>query len=797
MDPMCGRQRGWRDGAEPSNILPPAATGWQRGIRRNRLTLKEWFAHGLVRWRWVVVSVWAVIGLLAAIRAPGTERLLSVRGGSTRATEASRAEDLLSGSFPSPVSEFFAVTLSSPVPFDSSPPRAVLEGLARNLAALPYARGVISYLSTSDSTFLSRDHRTTFLVVALKAQSGDSAAALVRPLRTEVRRTLAAFPNSAQYTAHVTGRAPLDLDVRVITAQDSRRGEARLLPLTLIILVVAFGALVAALLPVIVGLLAIAVSLAIIGLLTYVTPMSVFVLNMTTMIGLGVGIDYSLLIVTRFREELGRGRRRREAAVTTMLTAGVAVLTSGLTVVVGFAALLFTPLVDTRSVGLGGLVVVAVAVLLSTTLLPALLAILGRSIDWPRWIARRLAWYHAPRIWETWARTLSRHPRRALALGSLTIALLTAPVFWIRIGLPAHHWWPLSTEAGRGVEALTNMGAGGVVLPIRIVVQVPSGRRVTEASALRGLRTLSDSLRADRRVRDVRSLVDVKPGTSLLGYSVLYSDLGAARNDLGDFLDAYLSRDRRATLLDVVLADTTSLTTALDVVQHTRNLRDANLRGTKGFTVRVGGYVAASLDFQRDLLARFPLLIALILTATGVMLAIAFRSVLVPVKAIIMNTLSVSATFGLIVLVFQRGIGGQLFGVDGPTSAIFVVVPVLVFAVVFGLSMDYEVFLLSRIKEAFDRTGQNAEATMEGLSATASVITSAAFIMVLVFGVFAFARVLVMQFLGFGLAVAVLLDATVIRMVLVPAFMQLAGRWNWWPGVPIPKNDKAPPKTAS
>jgi RND superfamily putative drug exporter len=280
--------------------------------------------------------------------------------------------------------------------------------------------------------------------------------------------------------------------------------------------------------------------------------------------------------------------------------------------------------------------------------------------------------------------------------------------------------------------------------------------------------------------------VDAKQRTSLLAYSVLYSDLDAARKDLPpEFLDAYLSGDTRVTLMDVVLSDTTSLTTAMDVVRKIRSLRAAPLRGTKGLDVKVGGYVASALDFQDDMLGRFPLLIGLILAATGVMLAVAFRSVLVPIKAIVMNTLSVSATFGLIVLVFQYGIGSGLFGLDGPTSAIFVVVPVLVFAVVFGLSMDYEVFLLSRIKEAFDRTGRNDEAVLEGLSATASVITSAALIMILVFGVFAFARVLVMQFLGFGLAVAVLLDATIIRMVLVPAFMHLAGRWNWWPGTAV------------
>jgi RND superfamily putative drug exporter len=284
-------------------------------------------------------------------------------------------------------------------------------------------------------------------------------------------------------------------------------------------------------------------------------------------------------------------------------------------------------------------------------------------------------------------------------------------------------------------------------------------------------------------VREVRSLVDLEQHGSLLTYSVLYSDLDAVRTKYSGFLDAYLSQDHRLSLMDVILSDSTSLTSAMDVVARARQLGQENLRGTKGMKVRVGGYAAAALDFQDDLLARFPTLVGLVLGATAIMLALAFRSVLVPIKAIIMNTLSVSATFGLIVLVFQYGVGSQVFGLDGPTSAIFVVVPVLVFAVVFGLSMDYEVFLLSRIKEAFDRTGRNSVATMEGLSATASVITSAALIMILVFGLFAFARVLAMQLLGFGLAVAVLLDATVIRMVLVPAFMQAMGRWNWWPGV--------------
>ena len=741
------------------------------------------FARALVRWRWVVLVVWAVVGAVAAVRAPATPALLNIRGGSRRPTEASRTENLLTRRFSRPIGEFFAITLEAPGSFDTPAPRAVLDTLLATLKRQPYIRGLISYPTTGDTTFVSRDRRTTFVIVALEVTGGDSAGSLVVPVRALVKATMAAVPDADHYRARVTGRAPLDLDVRTVVTRDSAVGERRLLPLTLVILVLAFGALVAAALPLIIGVLAIAVSLAIIGVIAHVTPMSVFVLNMTTMIGLGVGIDYSLLIVTRFREELARGARRQIAAVNTLATAGRAVITSGLTVFVGFGALLLTPLIETRSVGIGGLIVVAVAVTLSITLLPALLAILGRNIDEPRWLARRLAWYHAPQVWEKWARTLSRHPVRAMAYGGAVIAILTLPAFFIKIGLPSRHWWPTGTEAGEGLDALTTMGVAGYIQPVRVLVQAPEGRSVVDATSLRGLMTLSDSLRADPRVREVRSLVSLQPKGSLLEYSVLYSDLPAAHAKYPDFLDAYLSSDRRLALLDVILADTTSLTTATDVVLRARHLATAGLRGTKGMTITVGGYSAAALDFQEDMLARFPLLVILILSATAVMLAIAFRSLLVPIKAIIMNTLSVSATFGLIVLVFQHGVGSQVFGLDGPTSAIFVAVPVLVFAVVFGLSMDYEVFLLSRIKEAFDRSGRNTEATMEGLSATASVITSAALIMILVFGIFAFARVLAMQLMGFGLAVAVLLDATVIRMVLVPAVMQAMGRWNWWPGV--------------
>jgi RND superfamily putative drug exporter len=729
-----------------------------------------------------VIAAWIVIGVAAGFRAPHTPRLLAGRGGSKLPSESQWADSLVAVRFPRPVAELFAVTVTAPGPFDRSGPRLVRDSLLAALGRQPYVRGTLSRRSAEDSTFQSRDQRTALFLIAFQLPP-ERLGPLVDPVRDVLRRTLTRLPGGSGYRVLVTGRSPLDLDERRLIADDSRRGELRVLPLTLTILVLAFGAVAAAMLPLGIGVLGVLVALAVIGLLANVFELSVVALTIVTMIGLGVGIDYSLLVVTRFREELATGLTPTAAVGRTVRTAGRAVAVSGATVILGFVALLPTPLLETRTVGCAGIVAVLVMMLLTTTLLPAMLALAGSRIDWPRWLARRLAWYHGRRGWEWWARTIGRRPAASLAAGLVLLALLVYPVLHIRIGLPARDWWPAGTEAGQGAMMLERMGLAGVIQPIHVVVELPQGQRFGSARALRGLRVLSDSLKSDPRISTVKSIVDLKPGTSLLAYSLLYSDLKAARQEYPDFLDAYLSQDAATALVDVVVSDTTSLTSVMDVVRHIRRLGNAGARGLAGARISVGGYAASNVDFQQELLRRFPILIALILGSTAVMLGLVFRSVLIPIKAIVLNTLSVAATFGMIVLVFQDGFGSRYLGLSGPTAAIFVVVPVTVFAAVFGLSMDYEVFLLSRIREEFIRTGDPTRATTDGLSAIASTITSAALIMVIVFGYFAFANVLLLQFLGFGLAVAVFLDATLIRMLLVPAIMNMAGRWNWWPGV--------------
>ncbi len=748
-------------------------------------------ATALIRWRFWVLAAWTALAVLFAPRAAHVQRVLALRGGAGQTTEAARASELIKQTFPSPFAEYLAIVVRGPVRTANPRFAALLDSLKAITEQRPYVSQVVTARQIGESSFVSRDPQTTFLIAAIAPQLVENPTrSFVPDLRTTIRATLDRMPGARDFEVDVTGFPALDHDLRSISAEDTERGEKRALPLTLVVLVVAFGALVAAVLPLAVGFLAITIALGLVTIAADYHPMSVFVLNITTMVGLGVGIDYSLLIVTRFREELNRGLSAADAAVRTVETAGSAVITSGLTVVVGFAALLTTPLMDTRSVGIGGLLVVGVAVLLATTFLPAALAVLGRNIDRPRWLARPLARFHAPTGWERWARWLGHRPWRAVAAGGIAIAVLTFPVTQMRLGLPATNWFPPQSESGQGLAALRAMGASGVIQPTRIVVQLPEGESVLSARHISGLKVITDSLRRDPRVREVRGVASLRPGMSTLQLAIYYSDPATARAKNERFFDAYLSQDGRTTLIDVIPADTVTLTGMMDVARHARAVARRGVRGLTGAEILVGGFAASGVDVQHDILRRFPETVGLILGITAIMLFVAFRSLLVPLKAVLLNCLSVGAAFGLTVFVFQHGHAAALFGLEGPTQAIWSVVPILVFATVFGLSMDYEVFLLARVKEVFDKTGRNDHATMEGLSATASTITSAALIMILVFGAGAFARVLAVQLMGFGLAAAVLLDATLIRMVLVPAIMHIAGRWNWWPGVRAPKLER-------
>ena len=578
-------------------------------------------AAPIIRRRGWVLAAWAALFVLFAPRACRVQQVLALRGGTSEATEATRATDLLKQAFRTPFADYVGIVVHGPVRWTNPRFAAVLDTLTAAVERRSYVGQVISVRSIGESSFVSQDRRTTFLIAALTPQSSrDLSSSYVPDLRATIGDALARVPGAEDFEVMVTGFPALDHDVRTVSAEDTERGEQRALPLTLLVLIVAFGALVAAALPVVVGVLAITIALGLVTIAARYTAMSVFVLNITTMVGLGVGIDYSLLIVTRFREELNRGLSPVDAAIRTVETAGSAVVTSGLTVVVGFAALVATPLSDTRSVGIGGLLVVAMAVLLATTFLPAALAMLGRGIDRPRWLARPLARFHAPTGWERWARWLGHRPWRAVAVGGTAIALLTFPLTQIRLGLPATNWFPPESESARGLQALREMGASGVIQPVRVVVQLPEGESAISARRLPGLKALTDSIRKDPRVREVRGVASVKAAMSTLQLAIYYSEPDQVRAKNPKFFDAYLSPDNRVTLLDVIPADTVSLTGLMDVVRRVRGIVGHSIRGLAGAEILVAGFAASNVDTQHQLMRQFPKTVGLVLGITAFML---------------------------------------------------------------------------------------------------------------------------------------------------------------------------------
>ena len=727
-------------------------------------------ARTIVRWRWPIVIGWV---LLAAAMWPVAREIhtrLQVGGRDLPGAESTEAEAIIRARFATSFSAFALVAIRHrTLSVDSAHYAAYIDSLVGAIERLPFAQKTVTWRNAGDPSVVSPDGRITFILVGMR-ELADGATSEIPALREAVHTVQAAV--GPDFVTHVTGSPAFDYDTRTVAAQDSDRLEQRLLPLTWLLLILVFGALVAAFVPVAVGFLAIFVAMGIESMLAALMPMSIFVLNITTMVGLGVGIDYSLLVVTRFREELDAGADRLVAAERTIRTAAQTVLTSGGTVMVGVAALMIVPIVETRSVGLGGLVVVFSAVALSVTFLPAVLAILGHNVDRPKFLAKTLARLRPDTSgWARYAESIARNPIRALVISGTIIVALAAPSLWLRVGLPAKNWFPKDTESARGLTVLQDMGQGGALQPLRVLVELPAGTSALDPERLRGLRILSDSLRANPRVQQVRGLVDLRPGIPLWQYFELYGDTARARARIPDVLNAFLGRGGSTTVLNVALRDTVRLDGALVAVREVRRIVTRGNPDLRGARLLVGGFFPSALDFRDRLVHEFSVIVALVLGVTAVMLAWVFKSLLVPAKAVVMNTLSVGAAFGLTVVVFQWGVGGSLIGLEGPTEAIFVMGPVLVFAIVFGLSMDYEVFLLARIKEEFDLSHDNDAAVIAGLSATGQTITSAAAIMILVFGAFAFARV---DFRDGSLPVKVQLEA-------------------WSPFIPLNVDDSALP----
>jgi RND superfamily putative drug exporter len=573
----------------------------------------------------------------------------------------------------------------------------------------------------------------------------------------------------------LTGEIPLNFDIRKASADDVRRGESLVIPVTLALLLVAFGSLMAALIPLAVGQLAIAATLAITGFLAHRWHLSILVQNLATMLGLGLGIDYGLLMVSRFREAISTGLGGPEASLIAARQAGRTLLISASTVCVGFLALLTVPISEIRSIGIAGFLVAGLSVLLTNTLVPAVLALLGRRIDMgrlpfaPKLDAHR-ARYTGVR-WRRWGKVIVAHPWIALVLAGTPLLMLALQVRHLDTSVPQGNWLPQSAESVHALHTLEDMDRGGIVESLRLIVELPNDSIAQTDAGWNALDGLTKRLASDPRSDRVISITTIAEGNR--------SSLPELSRETRRTL---LSSDGRAALVEILPKGSVSLRDQVDWVRELRKTGAPALTGVSGATLLVGGIPALNADYETIIRDRFPSVMGLVIGGTFLALVCGFRSIFVAIKAIALNLFSVAASFGALVLVFQDGYGSRFLGVPGGTGSIFPLVPIVTFAIVFGLSMDYEVFLVARVLEARRGGLSELEAIPEGMARTAGLITSAAAIMIVVFAAFTFGGFLVVKMIGFTLAVAVLIDATVVRIIIGPALLRLAGDWNWWPG---------------
>ena len=730
----------------------------------------------LYRTRWIVLFFALLIVAGAAIFGTGLFGSLKSGGFADPASESSKAQALLDAKLGGSTADIIILMSSnSTKATDPTFMDSATQLLAR-LKARQEVASVTSYYSTHSASLLSRDGHETFAVVQLTAK--DEAT------KEKDYKTIEPLITSPVLHTMVGGNVAVNIAINKQVGADLERAELITFPIVAILLLIVFGSLVAAALPLLIGGIAIMGAFAILRAMTNWTDVSVYAVNVVTMLGLGLAIDYSLFIVTRFREELGSNNGEVKGAMErTMATAGRTILFSGLTVSTSLLGLMLFPEMFLRSMSMGAIAATLVAMLAALTILPALLAVLGHRINAlsiQRLFRRTSSSQRQVSSNETqgaWYRIAEMVMRRPVVVGLAVLAILVTlglPFWRVAFSTPDVKVLASNQEARIVSDRLSRDFAQQGNSQLVVVIRTPGD--VLSPANLASLDTYVHAIKAIPGVVSVESLVTVNPQLSLADYQQLYAHPGA--NPQLDAMEAQLAN-----------GDTTKITVAMQPVDHSPAAVDIvhqvrAIQATGGLTPLVDGTTEYQLDLLASLSATLPYALLVMFAAVSVLLFLMTGSLLMPVKAIVLNILSLSATFGALVWIFQDGHLQNLLGFQS-TGSIDATQPILIFAIAFGLSMDYEVFLLSRIKERYDETGDNRAAVSSGLQRTGWLITSAAMLMAVVFSAFGTSKIIFIQEIGIGLAIAVIIDATLVRMLLVPATMRLLGKWNWWAPAPL------------
>jgi uncharacterized membrane protein YdfJ with MMPL/SSD domain len=747
----------------------------------------RWGAFVYRRRRWLAVLAIVTAGAFGSL-AGSVSTHLTNGGWLDPDSESAQVSDRLEKDYGAGRTSFIALFESSDPSADATSAdfQAAISTALAPVLDVPAVTGVTGYAQTQDERFVSVDGTKAYVVIGLDVAE-DESIALVDPIK-------AALATPSGYDVKLTGFGPIQQDSARLSEQDLTRAETVSLPIAALVLILVFTSLIAAGMPLLVAGLAIPTSLGIISLVAQQTDMSIYVLNIATMLGLALAIDYSLFITSRFREELARGRTVEQAVERAVGTAGKAVLFSGIAVAIGLSGLLWFRASALTSIGLGGAIVVLASVLYSLTFLPAILGMLGPRVNALSVAAllRRLGLRRErpgevrQSRWERVAHGVMRRPIAVLVPVLAFLLLVGSPYLRLQQGIPDATVYPAGVSSRDAWVALQTEFRAGETTPIVILLDTKD--LPTSEASIAAVRAAADRLGAIDgidRVEGPFTLTNAATGAAMTPAEVAQA-YNAVPGSLPPELEAGLARLRDAYIrgntvrLDAISPYKSSEPQATAVITSVRAISlDPEIT-----RMQVGGAAAVGEDFLLSQSDRIPWAVGTTLLASAVILFLLFGSLAIPIKAVVMTLLSLTASFGALVWIFQEGNLHELLRFE-PIGYTIAGNPIIMFAVLIGLSMDYEVLLLSRIQEAYRRTGDNAAAVAEGLAKTAGVITGAAMVMVTVFAAFALADTVTIKSIGVGMALAVALDATIVRVLLVPATMRLLGRWNWWAPGPL------------
>lgn len=699
------------------------------------------------------------IAIAAAIFGSGVARALSPGGFEVAGGEAAHVADTLAARFEHGDPDVIAIVDPRDPDLDARSPsvRQAVEELSDQLGELPGVRSVTGPTTGGDE-FVSADGKTTMLAISLYGRALDKE----QTFPVLAKKLHAADP---ALEVKVGGQVAVNSAAQSLAEADLFRAEVVAFPVVAVLLLLFFrGRVLAAALPLLVGGFAIALATAILRALAYFDDVSIFALNVVTLLGLGLAIDYSLFIVQRFREELAVVDTQR-AAARTMQSAGKTMLYSGLAVAVSVSALLVFPIALLHSIAIGGAIVVALTMLASIVVLPAILSLLGPRVEWPRGPARVVD--EGNRGWARVARRVMQRPGFVAIATAVLLFLMGLPFLRLEPQLSDARIFPPDSEVRVVQHRLDAPEGFAQDQQDRYDVVLVASRPVLDRETIAELKALDRELRADPDVIDVRGL----------------ASLPIPEKPTLEHLRAALKDERaRAVLASLVDGDATRMYVTLRAppTAKERAAQVARVRSlaSRDFEVSIGGRPKVSLEVRQELVDGMLPAISIVVGITLIVLTLAFGAIVVAAKAVVMNALSLTASFGALVWIFQDGRFERLLHYR-TMGGIDPLVPLIMFAIVFGLSMDYELFLLSRIRESYDATGDSDHAVASGLAKTGRIITMAGAMLIVVLVGFASARILIVKQLGLGMAIAILVDATIVRALLVPATMRLLGRYNW------------------